>query len=229
MNMQRVLIGSLAVMLTLGLLLSLTVGLSQAQRPGARPGARTTFTYQGRLTDGGSPADGTYDFQFTLYNAMDDGASVGNTVTVEDVTVTEGLFTVQLDFGSVFDGTALWLEIGVRPGGSNVAYTTLSPRQELTGAPYALYALNAPWSGLMGVPADLDDGDDNTTYSAGDGLTLADTTFSADTAYLMTLVASTSAYASGASNRRGEGDSNEEAVCLRHDPDADDRRCPRCR
>lgn len=193
MNMQRVLIGTLAVTLILGLLLILTVGLSQAQRPGARPGARTTFTYQGRLTDAGRPAEGTYDFRFTLYDATNDGASVGNTVTVEGVAVTEGLFTVQLDFGSVFDGTALWLEIGVRPGGSNVAYTTLSPRQELTGAPYALYALNAPWSGLVDVPAGLDDGDDNTTYSAGDGLTLADTTFSADTAYLQQRVSGTCA------------------------------------
>ena len=29
----------------------------------------TAFTYQGRLTDGGSPADGEYDFRFRLYDA----------------------------------------------------------------------------------------------------------------------------------------------------------------
>ncbi len=51
--------------------------------------------------------------------------------------VTDGIFTAQLDFGSVFDGTALYLEIGVRPDGSADPYTTLSPRQTLTAAPFA--------------------------------------------------------------------------------------------
>ncbi|MHC4475122.1 MAG: autotransporter outer membrane beta-barrel domain-containing protein, partial [Planctomycetota bacterium] len=44
-------------------------------------------------------------------------------------------------FGSsVFDGNAVWLEIGVRPGDMNDpnVYTTLSPRQEVTPVPYAL-------------------------------------------------------------------------------------------
>jgi hypothetical protein len=53
------------------------------------------------------------------------------------VPVTEGIFTAELDFGAVFDGTALYLEIGVRPDGSADPYTTLSPRQSLTAAPFA--------------------------------------------------------------------------------------------
>ena len=40
----------------------------------------------------------------------------------------DGLFTVLLDFGVIFDGTALFLEIGVRPGDSSGAYTVLTPR-----------------------------------------------------------------------------------------------------
>jgi len=98
----------------------------------------TTFTYQGRLMDGGSPANGQYDFEFKLYDAASGGTLLG-TVIKEDVTVTDGLFTVQLDFGAgVFTGDARWLEIGVRPGSSIGAFTTLTPRQELTATPYAL-------------------------------------------------------------------------------------------
>ena len=100
----------------------------------------TGFTYQGKLTDDGAPANGTYDFEFKLYDDLSGGAQVGATVTQGDITVTDGLFTVQLDFGDVFDGTALWLEIGVRPGDSTGAYTALDPRQPLTAAPFANYA-----------------------------------------------------------------------------------------
>jgi hypothetical protein len=137
-------------MLALGLMLALVTGLSMAQGPepqgGVTPQAAlgTVFTYQGRLTDGGSPANGTYDFQFKLYDAASSGAQVGSTITMEDVTITDGLFTVALDFGSnAFTGDARYLEIGVRPGSSTGAYTTLTPRQALTATPYALFSLNA--------------------------------------------------------------------------------------
>src|SRR5262249_37577172 len=50
------------------------------------------FTYQGRLTDGGNPANGVYDLQFILYDAATGGAQVGPIVTSDDVTVTSGLF-----------------------------------------------------------------------------------------------------------------------------------------
>jgi hypothetical protein len=109
----------------------------------------TGFTYQGRLTDGGAPANGTYDLQFKLYDALSGGNQVGSTVTLGDVTVTAGLFTVQLDFGNVFDGTALYLQIGVRPGTSTGAYTTLTPRQLLSATPYALYTTQAGNADLL--------------------------------------------------------------------------------
>jgi hypothetical protein len=117
----------------------------------------TGFTYQGRLTNSGLPANGTYDLEFKLYDALSGGAQVGSTVTKDDVTVTAGLFTVQLDFGNVFDGTALYLQIGVRPGASVGAYTPLTPRQQLTATPYALYAMQA-------YNADLLDGQQATYY-----------------------------------------------------------------
>jgi hypothetical protein len=105
----------------------------------------TAFTYQGRLIDVDELADGLYDFQFKLYDDIAKGKQVGTDVNVVDVDVNDGYFTVRLDFGSVFDGDKRWLEIGVRPGylDDPNAYTTLSPRQEVTAAPYALYAVSS--------------------------------------------------------------------------------------
>ncbi len=103
----------------------------------------TAFTYKGRLTDGGNPADGDYDLQFELYDNASGPSQVGSTIVLDNVTVASGLFTEQLDFGSgIFDGDARWLEIAVRDGASSGNYTTLSPRQELTPTPYAIYAQN---------------------------------------------------------------------------------------
>jgi hypothetical protein len=103
----------------------------------------TAFTYQGRLNSSGSPANGNYDFTFALFNnSGTNTGQVGGALTNLDVGVTNGLFTVTLDFGAVFAGNATWLAIGVRTnGGTN--FTALSPSQELTPAPYAIYAPNA--------------------------------------------------------------------------------------
>jgi len=96
-----------------------------------------SITYQGELTDDGSPASGDYEFSFELYDDQAAGIQVGTTVT-QVLTVADGLFTATPNFGNVFDGTALYLEIGVRPDGSADPLTTLTPRQTLTAAPYAL-------------------------------------------------------------------------------------------
>jgi hypothetical protein len=99
----------------------------------------TGFTYQGRLMDNDIPANGHYDFQFRLYDASAAGVQVGSTVVRNDLTVSAGFFTVELDFGTgAFGGGQRWLEIDVRPGISVGPYTTLSPRQELNPAPYAM-------------------------------------------------------------------------------------------
>jgi len=101
----------------------------------------TAWTYQGRLMDANGPADGLYDLEFRLFNSPADGNQTGGTVEANDVDVIDGYFTAELNFGSsVFDGNSVWLQIDVRPGDSNDpnAYTTLSPRQEVTPTPYAL-------------------------------------------------------------------------------------------
>ncbi len=172
-----------ASMLVLAVLVLAAPGLVQANslplpdQPQADLG--TGFTYQGYLTDGGAPAEGIYDFEFSLYSVETGGLDLGRE-TLGDVSVTNGYFTVLLDFGaSAFNGQARWLEIGVRPGAETGAYTTLTPRQALTAAPYALYAANAPWMGLSGIPAGFADGVDNdTTYTAGTGLSLSGGAFS---------------------------------------------------
>jgi len=108
----------------------------------------TVFTYQGRLKDGGSPANGTYDVRFALCDQLIGGTQQGPTVCADDVGVAGGLFTVELDFGAQFTGQERFLEIAVRTDtGLNCAnpagFVTLSPRQALTAAPNALFALNA--------------------------------------------------------------------------------------
>jgi len=104
----------------------------------------TAFTYQGQLQSNGSPANGSFNMVFKLWNDASLSApanQVGPTLTFDGaggnpppVIVANGLFTQQLDFGAgAFDGNKRWLEITV--GG-----TTLSPRTELTATPYALYS-----------------------------------------------------------------------------------------
>ncbi|HEV8430788.1 MAG TPA: hypothetical protein VGQ41_22995 [Pyrinomonadaceae bacterium] len=114
------------------------------------------FTYQGRLTDGGTPANGNYDLQFALWDSLMGGAQVGSTQTLNTVAVSNGIFTVSLDFGaSAFNGAGRFLEIGTRPSGSG-SFTTLSPRQQITSTPYAVRSLRAASADSVpasGVPA----------------------------------------------------------------------------
>ncbi len=110
----------------------------------------TAFTFQGQLKDAGIPADGDYDMRFSLFNAASAGATVAGPLIFDGapgngapVNVTNGLFSAVLDFGPVYDGTALWLHVEVRTHGVG-GYTALAPRQPLTAAPFALYALDGP-------------------------------------------------------------------------------------
>ena len=73
----------------------------------------SAFTYQGRLSEQGIPANGFYDLRFSLYDAGTNGSLIG-TVTQTTNHVVNGTFTATLDFGSVFDGNSRWLDIAVR-------------------------------------------------------------------------------------------------------------------
>jgi hypothetical protein len=103
----------------------------------------TSFSYQGRLVEGGVAANGSYDLQFTLFDAESGGTLVAGPIAKSAVAVANGLFTVRLDFGAgVFTGEARWLEIGAKATGA-ASFTTLSPRQEVLPTLYALHSARA--------------------------------------------------------------------------------------
>jgi hypothetical protein len=159
--MKRNLIVSwLSSVLACVVLLLIAAGVSAQGQPDGSPppiGPTTltgtpissTFTYQGQLKSGGSAVSGPCDFQLGLWDAASVGLQVGVTQTLSAVNVTNGLFTVPLNFGtSVFNGDARWLGIALRcPAGSGT-YAPLNPRQSITPAPYAAYA-SGNW-GLTG-------------------------------------------------------------------------------
>ncbi len=149
-------LSSIVFLFLLGALL-LTVGGAQAQNSqpftptgGGGPGPLgTAFTYQGQLKSGGAPTTGMCDFQFSLYDQSGTGTpptggtQLGITETDLSVQVTNGLFTVPLNFNNefgttAFDGDVRYLQIAVRCPTGVGSYTTLSPRQMLSGVPYAL-------------------------------------------------------------------------------------------
>ena len=174
------LLGSIVVIVVL----ALAVGLARAQGPqppgeGVQPQGGvgiqalmgTAFTYQGQLKKAGNPVSGTCDFQFSLWDAAGSGSppTGGNQIGITQtatISVTNGLFTAQIDFGAdAFQGNARWLQIAVKCAG-DVSYTTLSPRQPLTPAPYAL-ALPGLWTQQHDTSPNLIGGYSGNSVTAG--------------------------------------------------------------
>ncbi len=184
----------------------------------------TTFTYQGHLTQAGTPADGLYEFQVRLLNNL--SVQIGITET-SIATVSQGVFTMDLDFGpAAFNGSQRVLEISVRSVMDGGAFTTLAPNHPVTSAPIAQFALagnhgpkgpqgsigtqgdpgptgpqgpigpqgpegppgTTSWSGLTDIPSDINDGDNDTLYTAGQGLNLSGTIFSIPTSSIGALL-----------------------------------------
>jgi hypothetical protein len=107
----------------------------------------TVFTYQGKLTDTSNQPSGTYQMQFKLFDAASGGMQQPQpmpiTITLTNVSVTSGIFTVNLDFGvAAFDGADRFLEIAVKRNAGD-SFTILSPRQQFASAPYSIRSLNA--------------------------------------------------------------------------------------
>ncbi len=107
------------------------------------PALAQPFTFQGKLTSGGSPANGSYDLRFRLYDHVTGAAQVGSQIAQSGVAVSDGIFTITaLDFGAAsFPGADRWIEVDASPAGTG-NFTTLAPRTKLTPTPYAIRALN---------------------------------------------------------------------------------------
>jgi hypothetical protein len=120
---------------------ALTVSVLLLIGSGLAASAQTTaFTYQGRLEASGSPANGNYDIQVTL---QDTGSNTVGGPLVVATAVSNGLFTIALDFGAgQLTGADRWLQLAVRTNGAS-SFTNVFPRQKLTSAPYAIRAASA--------------------------------------------------------------------------------------
>jgi hypothetical protein len=110
-------------------------------------GQPNSFTYQGQLKQQGSPLDDFVDMRFSLYDSQSAAEPVAGPIVFDGlslpaVEVANGLFAVELDFGlAAFQQGGEWLKIEVRAPHSpdNIGpYTTLTPRQHITAAPFAL-------------------------------------------------------------------------------------------
>ena len=139
--------GGIVVGIAIGVMLAL-LGMSRVQAQdlagsgslipaGGSP--TETFTYQGRLTDGGAPANGIYDLRFSVFDQETSGTQYGSTSEYPDQTVTDGVFSINVSVGvlqDIFNGGPRWLQVEVRPGASTGSYTVMA-RQPIAPAPYA--------------------------------------------------------------------------------------------
>jgi hypothetical protein len=116
--------------------------------PSGGPNETHAFTYQGRLEDGGAPANGVYDFQVYLYDHPTPGYG-SQLATCWDVKtglsnyyVEDGIFHFYLICGDwnsdFFTGGSRWLEIRAKPD-AELIYTNLTPtrRHPISPTPYA--------------------------------------------------------------------------------------------
>jgi hypothetical protein len=147
----------------------------------------------GYLTDdNGAPINDQVTLQLKLYPVATAGASIWE--EIQQVDVDNGQFTVYLgdsttlDLSTFRDNGTLFLGMGVDSGAE------MSPRFSIATAPFAGYAQycddaemlggspaadyrlaadNIDWADVAGVPVSLIDGDQDTTYTSGTGLTLS--------------------------------------------------------
>ncbi|MGH8041423.1 MAG: hypothetical protein ACREPN_05195, partial [Rudaea sp.] len=129
-------------------LIALALGASVASNPALADPQTYAFSYQGQLTSSsGLVNNNSQTFTFTLYNVDSGGSPISgpgitNPLVVNNVLVADGLFSVDLNFGLVFDGSQqYWLEVTV---GNGTGAQTLSPRQPVNTVPVAQFAFNTP-------------------------------------------------------------------------------------
>lgn len=109
------------------------------------------FTYQGSLTVGGVPANGNYELTFEYFSTQTGGTTLG-TFVFSGVTVTNGIFSVELPGStSLFaPGASIWIQISAKPAGSPDAPTILTPRQRVQPSPMSISSLLSADSNKLG-------------------------------------------------------------------------------
>jgi hypothetical protein len=105
------------------------------------PAAAATFVYEGRLDDGGAPANGRYDLRLSPFADAKSGAALAAPIVFEDVPVVDGRFRIDFDLPLASAGAA-WIEVGVRDGSAVGAFSTIPGRSEAAAAK----AIGACWS-----------------------------------------------------------------------------------
>jgi hypothetical protein len=104
----------------------------------------TAFNFQGRLNDGGAGANGNYDLRFKLFDAITGGTDLGSIDRLNSPVI-NGIFSTALDFGPLaFQNVGnRFIEIAVRPAGSQNAFVVLGGRQQILAVPYSVRAMTS--------------------------------------------------------------------------------------
>ncbi len=136
-----------------------------ANAPGMSPG--TAFAHQGQLKKAGVLVNSTCNFRFNLW--ADSGGTIpagNNPQTASGVSVTNGLFTTYIDFGSgAFTGDARWLGTAVQCTGDS-GFTALTPLEPLMPAPMA-FALPGLYTQQNGTSPNIIGGYSGNTIGGG--------------------------------------------------------------
>ncbi len=121
-------------------------------------GQTTAFNFQGRLNDGSIPANGRYDLQFKLYDAIAGGNQIGPTLDKPNTMLVNGVFSTPLDFGSgAFTVNNRFLEISLRPNGVPNAFVILGARQQIMSVPLAIRSISSGYADNAGHAVNADD------------------------------------------------------------------------
>jgi hypothetical protein len=99
--------------------------------------AENTISLQGRVLDkNGNPLNGDYSFIVRFWVLSESSDFVDFERTVDFVEVKDGFYSIEISTSASFD-KEYWIEIGVKPQGSQDNYEFF-PRYKLTSSPYAI-------------------------------------------------------------------------------------------